>query len=181
MAVPRVLFVIGALDRGGSEAQLVGLVERLHPERLEATVATLGPAADPLLLDRLRARGVRRVVLGGRGTRAKRMAALVPSLFVAFRAFRPDLVYAWLEQAVAVAAPAARAYRIPVAVARRNVSGPYAQWPRPVVAAMARAERLAAVVTANSEAVARESVARGIAPERVRVVPNGHEVAPPLP
>src|SRR4051794_6400676 len=178
MAVPRVLFVIGALDRGGSEAQLVGLVERLHPERLEATVATLGPAADPLLLDRLRARGVRRVVLGGRGTRAKRMAALVPSLFVAFRAFRPDLVYAWLEQAVAVAAPAARAYRIPVAVARRNVSGPYAQWPRPVVAAMARAERLAPGVTPHPLAVAPEAAPPRLPPRGGRGGPDGHQGGP---
>ena len=178
--MPRVLFVIGALDRGGGETQLVALVERLHPERVEATIATLGLAADPLLRERLRARGVRHIVLGGRGPRAKRMVALGPSLLVALRVFRPDLVYAWLEQAAAIAAPAARAYRIPVAVARRNVSGPYTQWPRPVVDGIARAERLAAVVTANSEAVACEAVARGIAPERIRVVPNGHEVSPPL-
>jgi glycosyltransferase involved in cell wall biosynthesis len=174
---PRVLFAIGGLERGGSETQLVTLLEQIYPERVRAVVVTLSGAVDPTLRARLGALGIVHTVLGERGPRARRLGPAVLSLARMLQRFRPDLVYAWLEEAALVTAPVARAQGLPVAVARRNISGPYAAWPRPVVAAIARAERLAAVVTANSNAVAEESIRRGVAPERVRLVPNGH---PPL-
>jgi glycosyltransferase involved in cell wall biosynthesis len=140
-------------------------------------VVTLSGAVDPVLKERLNAIGVVHTVLGGRGPRARRLGPAVVALARMLKRFRPDLVYAWLEEAALVSAPVARSQGLPVAVARRNISGPYAAWPRPVVAAIGRAERLAAVVTANSQAVADESIRRGVAPQRVRLVPNGH---PPL-
>jgi glycosyltransferase involved in cell wall biosynthesis len=181
MTPPRVLFVIGGLEHGGSESQLVALLERLHPQAVHAVLATLSPVADRALAARLDAIGVRRVAVGRRAPRAARMALAVPGLIGLAARERMDLIYAWLEQATLVAAPVAYARRLPLAVARRNVSGPYADWPRPVVAAIARAERRAAVVTANSHAVADASVRRGVAPERIRLIFNGHAAAPALP
>lgn len=181
MTPPRVLFVIGGLEHGGSESQLVTLLEQLHPHAVHAVLATLSPVADRALAARLDAIGVRRVALGRRAPRAARMALALPGLTALAGRERPDLIYAWLEQATLVAAPAAHARRVALAVARRNISGPYADWPRPVVATIARAERRAAVVTANSHAVAEASIRRGVDPERIRVVFNGHVAAPPLP
>jgi glycosyltransferase involved in cell wall biosynthesis len=181
MTPPRVLFVIGGLEHGGSESQLVTLLEALHPGAVRAVLATLSPDADGAFARRLNAIGVRRVALGGGAPRAVRMAVAVPGLAALIARVRPDLVYAWLERATLVAAPAASAGRVPLAVARRNVSGPYADWPRPVLAAIARAERRAAIVTANSHAVADASLRRGVAPERIRVVFNGHRAVEPLP
>jgi glycosyltransferase involved in cell wall biosynthesis len=74
-----------------------------------------------------------------------------------------------------------RAQGIPVVVARRNISGAAIEKIRLAAFAIRRAERLAAVVTANSTAVAREAVERGIAYERIRLVRNGHVELPPLP
>ena len=181
MTPPRVLFVIGGLEHGGSESQLVALLEALHPGDVDAVLATLSPHADRGLAARVDAIGVRRVALGGGARRAARMAVAMPGLAALVGRVRPDLVYAWLEQATLLAAPAAFAGRVPLAVARRNVSGPYAGWPRPVLAAIARAERRATIVTANSHAVAEASRQRGVVEERIRLVFNGHRSAEPLP
>jgi glycosyltransferase involved in cell wall biosynthesis len=177
----RVLFAIGSLERGGGERQLVALLEQLHPGRAHCALVTLGAAADPELQQRLRAAGVRHTVLAPRAGRLARLPRALGRLAGLIHRTRPDVLYAWLEEAVVVTAPVARALGVPVAVARRNVSGPYARWPRPFSPAIARAERLAAVVTANSEAVARESLARGVPAERIRIVRNGHAVGAPLP
>ena len=72
--------------------------------------------------------------------------------------------------------------RLSAPLARRNVSGPYVERPRPVVSAIHAAERLAVLATANSNAVAAETVRRGISPRRVHVIANGYDSAssPPL-
>jgi glycosyltransferase involved in cell wall biosynthesis len=175
---PRVLFVIGSLEPGGSEGQLVSLLERAHGTRIDAALVALVPAADLRHTRRVERLGLPFRILGPQSNRALRLAGSVRALAGVLRAFRPDLVYPWLEQSALLAAPMARAFGTPVAIARRNVSGPYAERPAPVVAAIHAAERLAVLATANSEAVAAETVRRGIPPERVRVVRNG-QVPPP--
>ena len=56
--LPRVLFVVGSLEAGGSEGQLVALLERIHGVRVDARLAALVPATDRRLTDRVRtARG----------------------------------------------------------------------------------------------------------------------------
>jgi glycosyltransferase involved in cell wall biosynthesis len=180
--LPRVLFTIAGLERGGSEMQLVALVERLHGRRVEATVATLGPAADPSLRDRLTRAGVEILSLGGRGgPRPWRMSVAAARMGAELVRHHPDAVYAWLEEAALVTAAPARLTRTPFLIARRNILGPYAAWGRPVLRAIGFAERRAHVVTVNSRAVGDVTLARGVAPERIRLVPNGHVVEPELP
>jgi glycosyltransferase involved in cell wall biosynthesis len=181
-ALPHVLFVIGNLDPGGSEVQLVELLERSHAVRLRASVAVLKPASDDRLTKRLCAPGIVPTVLSPAGGRrviadvnaARRISGIIRSL-------RPAAVYAWLEEAALVAVPVARAQGIPSIVARRNVCGSSMERFLPLRLAMRRAERLATIVTANSGAVVQAAIRRGISADQLRLVENGHPPAPPLP
>src|SRR5690242_1291691 len=146
--LPRVLFVIGSLEAGGSESQLVALLERIHAVRVDARLAALVPATDQRLTDRVRAAGIPLVILGPDPRRAARLAGSVFRFVRLVRSTRPALVYPWLEQSALLAAPLARLLGVPVLVARRNVSGPYVERPRPIVSAIHAAERLAVLATA---------------------------------
>jgi glycosyltransferase involved in cell wall biosynthesis len=181
--LPRVLFVIGSLQPGGSENQLVALLERIHGVQVDARLATIVPATDHRLTERVRATGVPMVILGGPRNRLARLTVSATRFLALLRSARPDLVYPWLEESTLMAAPLARMLRVPVLVGRRNVSGQYANRPRPIVAAIHRAERLGVLATANSSAVAAETVRRGIPKSRVRVIANGYELGSeePLP
>jgi glycosyltransferase involved in cell wall biosynthesis len=179
---PSVLFVIGNLDPGGSELQLAELLERVHPLRVNASVAVLKPAKDPRLTERLRAIGIEPHVLSEAGTRRVLAdAAAARRITGVMRAHRPDAVYAWLEEAALVSVPVARGLRIPSLVARRNVCGSSIERFPPMRVAIRRAESLASVVTGNSSAVVEEAIRRGISAERARLVENGHASASALP
>ncbi len=176
---PRVLFVIGRLEVGGSEGQLVTLLEETHGTRLHAGLAAIAPADDKRHTRRVEQLGLPFMVLGSGGSRTVRIARTMRALLGVLRRFRPDIVYPWLEEAALVAGPPARLLGIPLIIARRNVSGPYSERPAPVIAAIHAAERLALLATANSEAVVAETVRRGIPAERVRLVRNGQRLPEP--
>jgi glycosyltransferase involved in cell wall biosynthesis len=178
-AVPHVLFVIPQLDPGGSEVQLVELVERTHPARLRASVAVLRTTRDRRLIERLRTAGVEpRVPPPFGSSRLLADAQGVGRIEALIRRLRPDVVYAWLEQAAVVSVPAARLHGTPALVARRNVCGAAVERFAPVRLAIRQAERRAALVTGNSRAVVDEAVRRGIDPGRLRLIENGHAPAP---
>lgn len=179
---PRVTFAIGGLGRGGSERQLIELVAAAHPDRIEASIITLGPECDPghrATLDRL---GVELVQMDpSGGPRVLRPAIAVPRAYANLRRLRPDVVYAWLEEAVTTMTLPAAALGIPLVVARRSVCGSPAERWRLFRVAIRRAEGRAVLVTGNSEAVLSEAVNRGISRERLRLVRNGHRPVEPLP
>ncbi len=181
--VPRVLFAIGGLQIGGSEGQLVELLTRIHPERVEATVVTWDSDAHPDHERRLQEAGVSHLHLGNlSGPRILRPPAAVSRLARIVRALRPHAVYPWLEQAAALLTPVARAHRIPVVVARRNTCGAGVEQGNPLAAIAIRSiERTATLVTGNSLAVIDAARRRGIPVERLRLVPNGHPDDAPLP
>jgi glycosyltransferase involved in cell wall biosynthesis len=177
----RVLFVTSALEPGGSEGQLTELVARAHPELVHATVATLYATRSRRHLDRLETSSVPVYALAeGDSRRWQRVASATRRLPSLLRAVRPDVVYAWLEEAATVTVPVARAMRIPVVVSRRNVCGSSMERYPPLRAAIRRVEASAQLVTANSEAVRDEAIHRGIASERLRIVLNGHDLLPAL-
>jgi glycosyltransferase involved in cell wall biosynthesis len=179
---PHVVFCIGGLERGGSETQLVSIVERLQGTRLDVTVVTLGHAADPAFVDRLRRVGVSVLaVRPTRGSRPWRMAVSAARIGAVLARRRPDAVYAWLEEAALLTAPMASLTRTPFLVARRNVFGPYAERGAGIVRLIHRAERQARVVTVNSRAVGEATLARGVLEDRLRLVANGHAIEPALP
>lgn len=181
-ARPRVVFAIGGLGRGGSERQLMQLVAAAHPERIEAVILTLSTDCDPghrRLLDEL---GVELIQLSpSSGPRVTRPMVALPRTFSILRRVRPDVVYAWLEEASVVMTPPARSLGIPVVVARRSVCGSKAErWPFFRIPIRV-AERRAKLVTGNSNAVVEVAQERGVQAERLRLVRNGHEPVPPLP
>ena len=176
------LYAIGGLGRGGSERQLIELVAAAHPDRIEASIITLGPDCDPghrATLDRL---GVELIQMDpSGGPRALRPAIAVPRAYGNLRRLRPDVVYAWLEEAVTTMTLPAAALGIPLVVARRSVCGSPAERWTPFRVAIRRAEARAVLVTGNSEAVLDEAENRGISRPRLRLVRNGHRPVDPLP
>jgi len=157
------------------------LLERSHGSRIDARLAVLFQAADVRLTETVRDIGVPLTVLAPRGNAYVQGAMAAGRLPWLLHAWRPDVVYTWLEHGTFLAAPIARVMGLPVMVARRNVSGPYATRPKPFVHAIFGAERLALLVTANSKAVAAEAVRRGIPSGRVRVIANGHPAVEKMP
>lgn len=179
---PRVVFAIGGLGRGGSERQLMELVAAAHPERIEATILTFSTACDPGHRETLRDLGVELIQMTpAGGPRALRPAVAVPRTLATLRRLRPDLVYAWLEEAATTMTPPAMALGIPVVVARRSVCGSKAERFAPFRAAIRWAEGRARLVTGNSEAVLEEAERRGVRRERLRLTRNGHRPVEPLP
>ena len=94
--------------------------------------------------------------------RALRPPLVAGRLLGLFHRLSPDVLYPWLEQASAATAPVAYALRTPVVIGRRNVSGIGAERWSPVRRGIWAIERMAPIVTANSEAVVEAAVRRGI-------------------
>ncbi len=179
---PRVVFVIGGLGAGGSETQLTELLLRVHPDAIRAEVLVLsgGPSTRRA---RIEAHGIRVWEMRDSHQRgAVYLAHTALRVLCQITRLRPAGVYAWLEESALLAAPAAWALGIPLVVARRNVIGArFEQRGAPFRALMRQAERRGAVVTVNSDAGRVFAETRGIDPRRIRVVPNGHAPALPLP
>ncbi len=156
---------------------------RAHPRVVDAAVVTWRPPNRNMPNERRTARiGIRREWIGfPQLPRPIRVPLAAVQAWHLIRTLAPDVVYCWLEESSLFFVPAARVQGIPVIVARRNVSGarieriPAASW------AIRHSERLAQLVTGNSQAVIEAAVRRGIAAERLRLVPNGHPEMPPLP
>ncbi len=178
------MLAIGSLAIGGSEKQLTELVCSLPRDRFDPILVTSASGDEPTRYrNRILASDVPILAIPtpprhGVG----HWIGLARQYAAAIRTVKPDLVYAWLDETAAFVAPICRVGRIPCLVARRNITGSSVEKRYPLVGtALRRAESLATLVTANSDAVAAACVMRGHDPSRVRLVPNGHERLPALP
>ncbi len=166
----RILFVVGTLDIGGTEKQVVSLASGLNPARFLPSVCCLehaGPLAEPLrakdiLVDEVPFRGLsalRQPLATGR--RFRELVALV-------RCQQPAIVHTFLPHANVLGAMAARLAGIPrVVISLRGLDPPIPVWGR-------LAPRLADVVLTNAEAVREWALRQHKAPAaKVRVVRNG--------
>lgn len=181
-----ILFVIGTLDIGGTERQLVRLATRLDRRRFRPVVCCLtsdGPLRAPL-----EAAGVPVEVVGFRGLTIFRHPVAVcrqlAQLTGAMRRHRPVIVHSFLFWAYILGTFAARAARVPfILTSRRGLD--HAKARKPHYLALERlANRLTDLVVANSQAVAAHAVyAEGLPPSKVRVIYNGVDPAefPPRP
>lgn len=173
--------VIGTLERGGAEHQMVGLAEQLNLRGEDVEVITLhgrGP-----LQSRLEAAGIPVLCLAPseRAWRIRKVHAalelgpLAVRLRAHWRRWPPDVVQAWLPEAQAVALPIARLAGVPSRLmslrSLRSGARPGALLDRLLAVAAAAST----AITANSQAVASDPGWPTHARERV-VIPNGLSV-----
>jgi glycosyltransferase involved in cell wall biosynthesis len=179
----KILFVVGSLEVGGAERQIVELCTHLDRKRYAPAVATLDPSGQliPLLnraeieifpLKSSRGNGKRtplhRGISAMRGTR--RLRGLM-------RRIEPRIVHAYLLESEVIAAAACWGLRPRLIVAKRSLVESIAEsaFFRPLVRfANARAD----VIHVNSKAVAEDVVQReGAASAKIRLVYNGVETS----
>jgi len=176
----KVLYIIGTLDVGGAERQLVELVCGLDRRRFAASVCCLSHGGP--LIGVLTARGVPVEVIGFRGFRIFRyphcVAAQLIRLLRFVRRERPDIVHGFLFWAYVLGAFSARAARVPRVVASRRSLGHF-KADKPHFLFFERlANRLTNLLVANSEAVRQDVIRQERVPaEKVRVIHNGINVS----
>jgi glycosyltransferase involved in cell wall biosynthesis len=175
-----VLFVIGTLDIGGAETQLVEMVRHLD-RRFEPVVCCL--AAPGPLAARLEEAGVPVITIGLRRPKrgywrllpaAVRMPFDLARFAQCVRRQRPLIVHGVLLHAYLLGAFAGRLVGVPVIVAgRRSLS--HFKRDRPFVRLVERvANRCTDLIIANSEAVRRDTIeSERVSPDKVVVIHNG--------
>ncbi|MEP6802660.1 MAG: glycosyltransferase [Acidobacteriota bacterium] len=177
----RILYVVGSLEVGGAERQLVELCTRLDRRIFDPRVVTLGPPG-PLAAEIRSAGGTvislrssRRNAAGAKDPRRALSAVRgVWRLRRIISEFRPAVVHAFLTEAAVVAAAASRGARAPaLIVAKRSLVRSISAMPFffPLVAfANRRAQR----IHVNSRAVGEDVIAReGADPDRIQLIYNG--------
>ncbi|OGB95522.1 MAG: hypothetical protein A2Z31_05025 [candidate division NC10 bacterium RBG_16_65_8] len=174
----KLLYVIGTLDIGGAEGQLVQLVSRLNPERFQPVVCCLsssGPLA-PMLCDA----GIPVEVVGFHGFRFLRHPWDVLSplirLIRCVRREKPLIVHGFLFWAYILGTYAAKLARVPVIIASRRSLGNFKEGKVRHLFIERIANRMTDVIVANSEAVKQDAIRQErVAPSKVRVIYNGIE------
>lgn len=164
---PRVAHLVFDLIRGGSEGQCarvaMGLAQRGLPQRvavfhrrgyfLEAVEAACGPVHEVAIRRVARFATLREIV---------RLAAWL-------RREHIDVLHAWDADAAIFGSFAARLAGTRFLTSRRDLGQIYPRWK---LALMRRADRCAARVVANAEAVRDHFAAQGLPADKIAVVPN---------
>lgn len=181
----KILYVIGTLDVGGAETQLVELATRLDRSKFEPVVCCLSSGGE--LAARLETAGVPLHRLGFQGFPASRFGYVgcLPSAWRLLRQFwtimrreRPQLLHGFLFWAYVLGTFVGRPAGIPFIVASRRSLGLF-KADRPHYLLLEQlANRMTDVFIANSEAVRQDTASR----ERIRlqdilVIRNGLDLA----
>jgi glycosyltransferase involved in cell wall biosynthesis len=172
----KLLYVIGTLDVGGAEGQLVQLAMRLNRERFEPVVCCLSSSGP--LARVLRDGGIPVEVIGFHGFRFFREPwKVVSRLFRLIRFTRkeqPLIVHGFLFWAYILGTYAAKLARVPVVIASRRSLGNFKEGNIRHLLIERVANRVTDVIVANSEAVKADVVRQErVEPSRVRVIYNG--------
>ena len=155
---------------GGTENQLILLLERLDRSRVFPSVACLRPSD---YLERL-AREVPVTMLDVPVFRGARLVGGVRRARAWVRRERLDVVLTFFRDANVVATLGARWAGVPVVSGRRNLG--YWHTPREIHILQVL-NRFTRLFVANSDAVREQTVRReGVPPERIRVIPNAVDV-----
>jgi glycosyltransferase involved in cell wall biosynthesis len=175
------MFLIGTLERGGAEGQLVELVTRIDRREFEPAVCCLGTGGPHT--ETLSRAGIPVEIIGYEGLRIfrypLRTSGQLVRLVRLLRGFRPQILHAQLFWAYVIGALAGRVAGVPWIIASRlGLSRFRESLPASWIAAERAASRRTDLIVANSEAV-REDVVRteGIPREKITVVYNGVETA----
>ena len=176
----RILVAVGSLEVGGAERQIVEIARLLQGPEFDFRIVTTaggGPLEEPL-----RRIGAAMQALSPAGTalpaskveRGRRAVRNALRLRELIRAWRPDVLHAYMTETSAVAAAARWPHRRPFFIfskrslvqwiARDRIYFPLVRWTN------ARCD----LILANSNAVRDEAIAKeGVSAERIRVVYNG--------
>jgi glycosyltransferase involved in cell wall biosynthesis len=179
-----VVFLIGSLEIGGAETQLVRLANGLDRSRFSPSIVCLwkgGDLEDSVAPDvtvvRAVPRGQRRFP-GGRAVLALRiLAALVWTLSTR----RPGVVHGYLPAAYVLGGLVAWVVRVPIIIAsRRGLTSFDSLGPGRWLGKLAN--RVIDVQICNSQAVADWAIDKeGLSADRTRIIPNGIDPPPVQP
>jgi glycosyltransferase involved in cell wall biosynthesis len=174
----KVALVIGNLELGGAETQLVRLANGLDRARFRPIVVCLGSgggleddlAPDTPVFKMHLSRVTGRMVRG----RVFKAVRVLSALRKVFRRQRPDIVHGYLPAAYVLGAVAARAAGVPVVIASRRGLTAFSGIQLPIGKI---SNRMIDLQICNSEAVREYAIEReGLPRERTRVVYNGIDV-----
>ena len=175
----RLLIVIGSLNRGGCEGQLVKILPRLNSDRICPEVFVLHERG--VFADALEAQGVKVYGPGLRPGKRKTMAARAVFLVVAAVRLwshllrkRPEIVHFFLPESYIIGAPVALLAGIRCRVLSRRSLNDYKRQ-RPLVAAIEHLlHRTTTAFVGNSSMVVRQLVEQeGVPSSRTTVIHNG--------
>jgi len=177
----KVLYIIGTLDLGGTEKQLVHLVKGIDQSRFEVSVCCLSHGGS--LTGSLIGEGFRVEVIGFRGFRqdGRGYARNLPRILTSFsrlvaliREESPHIVHSFLFWAYILGTYAAKAAMVPIVVSSRRSLGLFKERKWHYLFLERLANRMTDLIVANSEAVKQDVVRQEkVEPSRVRVIYNG--------
>ena len=167
----RIAFVVGTLNRGGTERQILILGSALIAQGHPVTVICLDNAGDQAA--DARAAGIRICEIGFRGL--ERSVLLNPFPLIcrfrqAIREASPDVVHCFLYWSYLLGVPIARSVGVPVVVSSRRSLSTAATYHRLLVPWERACDRLAHAVVCNSGAVLEDAVRHTGLPRRKAVV-----------
>lgn len=173
----RILYVVGSLEVGGAETQLVELMGRLDRQRYEPVLCCLAQGGP--LEQRVQALGIPYHICGFKGLGGgfrKNLRALTGFLqfyFLLWR-YRPTIVHCFLFWANVIGAVMARFALVPIVITSRRSLGYFKDRISYMQALEDFANRLTDVVTVNSKQVWADVLQRErIKPEIIRLTYNG--------
>jgi L-malate glycosyltransferase len=174
----RVSFVIGSLNVGGAETQLVRLVNGLDRTRYKPSIVCLidgGELEDVLAPDVPIYKANLKRTAHRRASRWSRHTWILVVLLAALRKQRPEIVHAYLPGAYVPSSIAAWLMRVPVIIAGRRGLTSFEVYNSKAWRWLAQlANRLIDAQICNSQAVRDWAIAKeGLGLERTRVIHNG--------
>ena len=175
----RITFLIGSLDVGGAERQLVRLANMLDPLDFEPQILTLW-AGGPLLKDvrpGLRVTHLNAQSIPSRDVRWRSLSSvrMLVAMYRHLKKTQPTILHAYLPAAYMLGAVAGRAAAVPLIVAGRRGLASYRAYSQLRWRVMGRlANKLIDLHVCNSEAVRTWAVQQeGVNPKTMVVIPNG--------
>jgi glycosyltransferase involved in cell wall biosynthesis len=167
----RVALVVGSLNRGGTERQILMLGSALVARGHQVTVICLNSAGYQGTA--ARAAGIRMVEVGFPGLRRSVLLNPIPEIRRLRRVFReasPDVVHCFLYWAYLIGVPIARSVRVPVVVSSRRSLTAASRRFRLLVPWERVCDRLADAVVCNSSAVMEDAIRYTRLPRRKAIV-----------
>jgi glycosyltransferase involved in cell wall biosynthesis len=167
----RITLVVGSLNRGGTERQILMLGSALVARGYSVTVICVDTAGDQGA--EARAAGIRVCEIGFRGLDRSVLLNPFPLICRFRRAIReasPDVVHCFLYWSYLLGVPIARSVGVPVVVSSRRSLSAAATYHRLLVPWERACDRLAHAVVCNSGAVLEDAVRHTGLPRRKAVV-----------